>query len=304
MRKYLSIFYCFFILLFHCSNARAEEVNKIVAVVNNGVITQQELDYSLLPLYEQYKAVYQGEDLNRKIKKAEKDILEQMIENKLIFQEAKKKGFEAVEEEIEKEINEAKKAFASVEEFNKTLERENFNIQKLKQKYERQIIIRKAVRGYLAEKVRITPQEISSYYQQHKDDWTQQRKVKVRMISTKSEDEIVEALDKLRAGNDFNLVAREYSANGDEEVKFISKGEMVAEIDNVIFSLKIGEISGLIKTEVGYHIFKVEGKQQRKISGLPKVMGEIENILWQKKSARELAKWIEELKQDAYIEIR
>lgn len=274
--------------------ASAEEANKIIAVVQDEVITQQELDYNLLPLYEQYRAVYQNRDLDRKLKKAKKDILEQMIENKLILQEAKKTGIEATAEDIEKEIAKAKKGFSSSEEFTKTLKQENLNIQKLRERYEEQIMIRKTIQNYLVRKINITPEEIASYYEEHIDDWTQPQRVKVRMISLRSKDEAIEALNKLRTGGEFS----------EGEIKFITKGEMVPQIDNVIFNLKIGEFSGLVKTEVGYHIFKLEGKQQKEVSKLVEVRDKIENILWQKKSAEEFSKWMEELRKNAYIEIK
>ena len=274
--------------------ATAEEANKIIAVVQDEIITQQELDYNLLPLFEQYKAVYQNEDLDKKLRKVKKDILEQMIENKLILQEAKRRGIKANEEEIEKEIAKAKKEFSSPEELAKVLKQENLSIQKLRERYEEQIMIRKTIQNYLVRKINITPEEIPSYYEEHIDDWTQPQRVKIRMISIESKDKAIDALNKLRAGGEFS----------DGEMKFVTKGEMVPQIDNVIFNLKIGELSGLVKTEVGYHIFKVEGKQQKEISGLAKVRDKIENILWQKKSTEEFSKWMRELRKDAYIEIK
>ncbi|OQX54695.1 MAG: hypothetical protein B5M48_00195 [Candidatus Omnitrophica bacterium 4484_213] len=283
-----------FVFFFSAFFVSAEEVNKIVAVVNNEVITQQELDYNLLPLYEQYKAVYQNKDLDKKLKRAKENILEQMIENKLILEEAEKRGIKASEEEIEKEIAKARKRFSSLEEFTKTLRQENLNIQKLRERYKEQIMIRKTIQDYLVRKVDITPEEIASYYEEHIDDFTQPERVKIRMLSFESKDKAIETLNKLRAGDEFR----------DGEVKFVARGEMVPQIDSVIFSLKIGEFSGLIKTELGYCIFKVEGKQQKEISSFPKVRDKIENILWQKKSAEEFNKWMQELKKDAYIEIK
>ncbi|MCD6093881.1 MAG: SurA N-terminal domain-containing protein [Candidatus Omnitrophica bacterium] len=283
-----------FVFFFSTFFVSAEEINKIIAVVNNEVITQQELDYNLLPLYEQYKAVYQNKDLDKKLKRAKKNILEQMIENKLILEEAEKRGIKASEEEIEKEIAKARKRFSSSEEFTKTLRQENLNIQKLRERYKEQIMIRKTIQDYLVRKVDVTPEEIASYYEEHIDDFTQPERVKIRMLSFASKDKAIETLNKLRAGDEFR----------DGEVKFVARGEMIPQIDSVIFSLKIGEFSGLIKTELGYCIFKVEGKQQKEISSFPKVRDKIENILWQKKSAEEFNKWMEELKEDAYIEIR
>jgi len=307
MKKYLDIFFllCIFVSAAgRCFIAAAEEVNKIVAVVNDELITQQELNYNLLPLYKQYKAVYQNEDLSKKMEKAEKDILKQMIENKLIFQKAIEMGIEATDEEIEKEVAEVREKFSSPLEFKKTLEEEGLNIQKLKERYKQQIMVKKAIQIYLSQKVSISPQEVSSYYEEHIADFIQPEKVKIRMLTINEKDKAAEVLRELRSGKEFTAVAREYSVNGDEKAKFVRRGEMIPEIDEVIFNLKIGEVSGVIKTELGYHIFEVEGKQEKEVSKFSKVMDKIKHILWQKKSEEEFDRWVQELKKDAYIEIK
>lgn len=289
------------LLIFQLSTLKAEEINRIIAVVNEEVITQQDLDYYLLPLYKQYENIYTHQDLRRKIEEARKEMLEQIIEDKLILQEAKKEGIKVEEEEIERELERVKEKFSSSEEFFKALEEEHLSIQELKERFKEQIMLKKAVKKHLLEKVRITPQEVFHYYQSHKKEFTHPERVKVRMLSFTSKEKGIEAWKELRKGEKFTIVAHRYAQK--EEVRFIARGEMVPEIENIIFNLRIGEFSGLVKTELGYHIFKVEGRKQKRLLPLEEVRERIERTLWERKSEEEMKKWTKELKEEAYIEI-
>lgn len=75
-----------------------------------------------------------------------------------------------------------------------------------------------------------------------------------------------EALDKIKAGEDFSVVAQQYSGDPGSkdkggELGFFSRGMMVPEFENVAFSLNKGQVSDLVKSDYGWHIIKVEDKK-------------------------------------------
>ena len=102
----------FFILLtLVCREASSIVIDKVVAVVNGEVITQREVMWLLLPLYEEYKQEYTGKRLQDKMVEAEDKVLNQLIDDKLILSEAKRQGIEVTDKEIETKIKEVKANF-------------------------------------------------------------------------------------------------------------------------------------------------------------------------------------------------
>jgi len=85
-------------------SARADVIDKIVAVVNNEIITQREVDSILLPVYEQYRTIYSGQDLIKRLEEARQEVMEKLIEDKLILSEAKKAKVEISDAEIESKV--------------------------------------------------------------------------------------------------------------------------------------------------------------------------------------------------------
>ena len=84
--------------------AEQELLDRVVAVVNDEVITQAELDTFLRPIYEQYSKEYSGTELMKAMNEVRQKILSQMIEDKLVYQEAVQMGIEVKDEEAEKEF--------------------------------------------------------------------------------------------------------------------------------------------------------------------------------------------------------
>jgi len=163
------------------------------------------------------------------------------------------------------------------------------------------------------EKVRsgtqITNEEIENYYRENKDEFYLQERVKLRHIlvrvppdaDTKTIKEKRDAAEKilgfLKAGEDFSEVAKKHSEDpqtafaGGEIRGYIPKGRL-RDLDPVLFSLKKGDISNVVKTPLGFHIFKIEDKKPAGIGSLDEVMDRVRDALLKKKSeekAKEVA---------------
>ena len=125
----------------------------------------------------------------------------------------------------------------------------------------RYIIIRKYITEKLKEKP-VTEEEMKDYYEKNKKEFVIPEKRKVSHIIVSDENKAKELLKKIKEGADFSQIAKENNIDGSKnkggDLGWISKGYMIKEFEEVAFSLKKGEISGVIKTKFGYHIIKVE----------------------------------------------
>ena len=107
---------------------------------------------------------------------------------------------------------------------------------------------------------------------------------------------------------DFSKLAQAHSedhnANSGGDSGYVSRGELAKSIDEIVFALNQNELSPVIETEIGYHIFKVEEKQGENKKKLDDVRKEINEIIYREKAKKRFEEWIKELKEKAYISIR
>ncbi len=154
--------------------------------------------------------------------------------------------------------------------------------------------------------VQITQQELQAYYDQHRDQYRVAEQVKVSHILIKTplpgpdgkvdEKGVAEAqaraedlLKQLRAGANFEDLAKKYSedpgsAKEGGSLGWIGRGRTVPEFEKAAFSLPIGKISDLVKSSYGFHIIRVDGKQEAHMKTLDEVKSDIEPILKQQKA--------------------
>ena len=295
----------------------AQTVNKVVAVVNEEIITQQDVDQLLSVLYAQEVQAYKGDELLQKMEELKRDILQQIIEDKLILSRAKEMGVKAREEEVNDKLEYVKNGFPSEEAFYDMLKTQGITIANLKDRYRDQIKIKKLIEYEVGSKISVLPSEVAEYYDRHREEFKKEEKRKVRHILIKAENnvdfelakvEIDRAYAALKEGADFADVAREYSQGPHRQeggaMGYVGQGEMLEELDKAIFSLNVGEFSEPIKSSVGYHIFKVEDATSSGYYSLEEAQPAIKKMLSQNKFRQKLKEWLDELKREAYIDIK
>lgn len=302
----------------------AEMLDKVAAVVNDEVITQSELDFILAPIYQQFQKQYSGQDVMVKMNQIRQKLLNEMIEDKLVYQEAKRLKVPVSEEEVSERLQQFKARFPNEDDFQALLARQGLTVTKLRERYREQISIRKLQEYEVRSKIIVTPKDIETFYRRHKKAFTQEESVKVRTITIKKSQEKDPALKqtadlaakakaddilrKLFAGESFEALAKQFSedtkATEGGALGWVRRGDLVDIVDNVIFSLKSGECSAVLETGVGHHIFKVEEKRAQKIQTLDEVRDAIHDEVFRRKSRRKFKEWMSELKKAAYISIR
>ena len=313
----MRIFILLIILITYPICATAQEVNKVVAVVNNEVITKQDVDQLLGVLYAQYVHEYTGDELLQKMEEVKKDILRQIIEDKLILSRAKELNIKIREEEIEVKLTYIKDGFPSEEEFFKVLDTQGITVADLKNRYRDQLMMKKVVDFEVSAKADVLPSEVREYYEKHREDYKLDTKYKVSHILVKAEGEVgfelakVEAQDiynRLKDSHDFNELATKYSQGPNKEqggdMGYVEEGEMLKELDEAMVALGPGEFSSPVKSQIGYHILKVEDIKSLGYRGFEELQNNIKNMLMQKRFKERLKEWLGELRKEAYISIK
>lgn len=289
----------FFILLMSIP-IYAVVIDKIVATVNGESVTLSELERILQPVYKQYEQVYQGEELENIKRRARRELLQQLIENKLILQKAKKEGISITEAAMEEELADIRDKFGSMDEFQKALEKEGLTLEQYKKDLTEQITIKAMIEREVVPKAKVSPREIEEYYSKYKDEFVRPKMVHIGHILIKNDEKKVQDIYKqLGEGKDFSLLAKQYSEAGDPG--FIPLEQLKPELRNIVDSLKVGEYSKIIKTDIGWHIIQLKGWKEEEVIPLTEAWDSLEDKLFRKKLSQEHKKWIARLKSKAHV---
>ena len=311
LRTGLILVVCYF--TFNGAFGFSEVVDKVIAVINDEVLTQREFNRTFEPLKQQIKERFEGKELQENIEMAKKDILEQLVSSKLIISLAKAKNVEIDEAELEERIDKIKAYYASEQEFLMTLNEKGMNLSEFEREIKDKMIAKKLVETEVASKIVITPGEIQELYNKNKEQLMTLPGVKTRGILIRKDVEneaevkkkLKEVQKELKSGKDFAEVATKYSEGPYQDkggdMGILGKGQVLKELDEVIFSLKEGETSDLIETSVGYHIVMVEKIYPSRQLELSEVSDYLRNQIFMKTFQENLYNWIQEKRKDAYI---
>lgn len=274
--------------------------NKIIAVINNEIITKSDLDTS---------KVFQEKSLSF------------LIEKKLQLQTAHKKGILTSDSEILSAIEDIKKVntFKSDKEFEDALIKDGISIEKYKRDLKDQLTIIKLINKEIKSKITINDKEIETYYLTNKTIFLLPEEIKIAYINItinfsdstetiqKSQNKINDILTDLNNNKSFNEIIKLYRENSEininEDSGYLKKGHLLKELDKAAFELKEGEISGVISTPSGFYILKVIDKKKTEYKQLEEVRNEIKNILFQNKTEKMYKEWLYNLKKSSYIDI-
>ena len=301
--------------LLSCYPSAAEVVDKIEVIVNDEMITRREVDRLLAPIYENYKTIYDGETLLSKVSEARQKVIEQLIEDRLVYSEAKKCAINVDEKEIDDKIRITIDKVGSKEEFDKAIAGQQLTMKELRVRYKEQAMSRRVIDLKVGSKVKLTPVEVENYYTKNIDRFATPEEVLVKNILIRPEDNPTraanlagEVLKRLKEGCDFGGLAKIYSQGPGAEngglMGYIKRGDLMPAIEEVVFKLKAGEVSGIVQTSVGYHIFKVEEKRPGSVRSFKDAKKDVEGAIFMEKMDQKVKAWIDSLKKNAYIEIR
>ena len=256
--------------------ARPQLADRIVAIVDNEIILQSDIERTM-----QQELMSKGVNVRNipeaELRKMFHQILENEVQDKLLLVRAEEDSIEVDAEMIEEYVRERMRQFkdqSGPEVFKEELTRagltERLFRDQLRQNF-RKDFIRQQMHQSLAQQVNVSPRDVAEFQKEYLLGESEFVSLSHIVIIPKPTGEKVEKARKLaeqlllrvKAGEDFAALAREYSedpGSGTQggDLGFFSRGTMVPEFEEVAFSLKPGEISGLIQTKYGFHIIRTD----------------------------------------------
>lgn len=258
-----------------CSNGSSGSV----ATVDGEKITKDELNEALVQAHGQ-------------------EMLDALIDEKIVEMEVKKEKIDVPAKEIDAEIETFVENAGGKEAFKSALEQSGMT----EDDFKKDVIQYLSIRKLMEPRVEITDEEVEAYFKENKESFDTQEQVKARHILLDDEKTAKEVLKKLDEGGDFAELAKEYSKDEGSgamggELGFFTRGQMVPEFEEKAFSMKAGEISEPVKSEFGYHIIEVQENKEEKEAVLKDHIDEIKEKLIESKMQTEYVTWLEEARE-------
>jgi parvulin-like peptidyl-prolyl isomerase len=277
---------------------------KVIAVVNGEKITADEFEkeFSILRKKHRLDEVAEREQIHI----LKKSLLDQLIEKRLLLQEAGSLNLSITDTETEEAVKRISAGYPQGV-MQEMLKNEGISMGEWKNKLRENMLIEKLIAYKLKGYGDVSDRDIDSYFKAHSKDFTKPLQVHVRQIVVKSEEDALAVRSELLKGGDFAKIAMEKSvapeAQKGGDLGFFGEGQMPQEFD-VVFKMKAGEISYPVKTPYGYHIFKLIEKQEARKMGPLEIKEKVRRMLAKEKHDEALKNMITSLKENAKIEIK
>lgn len=299
------------------AQAQTRLLNGIAVIVNDAVITYNEIEEMAAPALDSIQRVYgnQPSVLQQKATEAQDQALQQLVERQLILHDYYASGYNLPESIIDDEINtRVRKQFGDRLTLTRTLQAQGGTYESYRKNIREQIIVDALVQKHVKSVVLISPYKIQKYYETNQAKFQMQDQVKLRMIvlnkpkggDTSSTTKLAkEILLKLDEGAPFAEMAGIYSEGSQKAQQgdwgWVEKSVLRKELADVAFTLKKGQRSGVIETPEACYIMQVEDVRSAQVKPLADVRDEIERILVAEERARLQKQYIERLKKKSFV---
>lgn len=289
--------------------------DQVVAKVNGTSITRGELDFAVQNVTTDQR-IATPPDQHVEIRKK---VLEELIDQELLFQRATASKVTATDAEFADAISKVRGNFPDEKAFTEQLAKDGLTPTTVEHMVRHRLVITKYVRTNVVDPIKVTPEEEQKFYEANKEQLKHAEQVRAsHILRTAKADappaekeaqkaKAMEALARAKKGEDFAVLAREYSEDGSKEqggdLGFFDKASMVAPFGDAAFALKPGEISGVVETPFGYHVIKQTDRRGAGTVPMAEVKDQIDQRIKSQKIQAELEKLRSSLRGGAKIEV-
>ncbi|MCM8786531.1 MAG: SurA N-terminal domain-containing protein [Candidatus Omnitrophica bacterium] len=287
-----NIFILFFLIIF---SVNAEEI-KIIAKVNNEIITSKDLDdFCKMLTYR----LEENSALSTTDENFRKEALERLIEDKLILEFAKKQNLQIPSSLIDEKINQIILNFPSQEEFEEFLIEKGLNITGLRKRIEEQILVKAILTQYVHTYISISPQEINDFYNQNRDIFVSPAKYIILIANAQDKDDLIaigkyikmEGLEKAKIK--YTDILTELEGSEDTLRREILK--IVQKLSTDEFTIK--------KIDNRYYLIYLEKIIPSQQLSFDEAKENVRTYLYNLKFKERFHQWVSQLKKKASIKI-
>lgn len=296
-------------------------VDAIVAIANDQVVTENQLNGALSadPAYLSLMKQDPSDERAEQIEKRKQDVLDLLIDRRLMVSEAIRIGVKPDEAIIQKRIDRTMTRFgiATSEQFEEALAREGFTLPLLKALYTDEYMEQAVIDSKVRSTIEVSDAQIVAYAEENRDVLSSPERVNFAQILFKVEDfgddaitatakaRAEQVLKRLQSGEPFDKVCQsaDDAARSCDGLGFLRKDEMFPSVSQVAFELGIGDVSGVIESPMGFHVIRLLEKQTPGFDMNPDLKQKIRETLYASEFEKRYGAFVKELRATSYIKI-
>lgn len=250
-------------------------------------------------------------------KKIQQEVMDQLIVQELLWQEAQQREFIVSDEDVDEQLEKMKSGFESEMAFLFKIKEGGFTEETYREDIRQQRSAQRMVSEGILPSIEISDEEVQGFYDANIDKMSMPEQVRARhiLIALKSDDEdarraaqekIAAVQTEIEAGANFALLAVERSegpsATQGGDLGFFGRGQMVPAFEEAAFALQPGEVSDVVETQFGFHIIRLEERLDGRTVPVEEAATRIRPYLTQQALQTSVESLIEELRAAAEIE--
>lgn len=292
-------------LVLACARRGAPELDpSVVATVNQEAIPVAEFERELALAYE----VPEGTPALApdQLLALKQTVLQGLVDRQLLLQDAQAKGIAVAPPAVQATVSRLKAEYLDAG-FQEALALGRLSEADFERKTAARLTVEKLVDEVVYERVAVTEDELQGYLESHAAEFQEPEQVHAAQLVVKDVEDARRLREELRGGAKFAAVARAHSLSADGrlggDLGWFPRGVMPPEFDKVAFSLEPGQISDVVTSEYGFHIFKVLERRPAHRKELAQVRREVERRLLRDKKEKAQAAYVHSLRDHAAIRI-
>jgi parvulin-like peptidyl-prolyl isomerase len=293
-----------------------EIVEEIIVIVNDDVITRSEYEENLRALYQAMRSQLEEEELNKQYNMMKKNLLDTMIRDMLLLQEAREKGFD-VTEQVNLYIGNLKKEnnIETDAQLRQELRKQGMVFEAWREQLEENFLKQALIYSEVDRFIVTDDSEIVSYYKLHPEEFTEPSEYRLRVIYLSTEGQSEEELQskkeeishKISEGEEMADLAAQYSEGPEKESQgdlgSFKKGELEKILEEAVEKLNPGEIHPWLEARNGWYLLKLEEKKESRVKSFEEVKQEIEQKIFFERKRKKTEEFIKKLLESNYIKI-
>jgi len=316
MKRANKIIGVFLVLIAATGICGQDLVEAIVAVVNDDIITLSQYKQEFTSRVRMLRAQLQGEELSQQQEILKENLMESLITDLLLLQEARKLGLNVAEqvrmtiENIKRENN-----LTSDEQLQKALAQQGITYEDFVKQMEQNMLKQNIIFSEVGRKIAIDDSEIVSYYKVHQEDFIEPIEYTLKMIYIAQEGKSPEEIEskkgqidqKIEANEDFGQVAAEFSEGPEKDTQgdlgSYKKGELQKDLEQPIEGLEVGNVTPWLNVQGAWYRLKLVEKKERRLKEFQEVRKEIEGRIFEERQQEELERYMVDIRNKSYIKI-
>lgn len=298
----------------------ARVVERVVAVINDDIILETELEQFAGPMYRGPDP--DTADGKKAWDETKRKALETLIDGKLVQQQASELKLTVTPDEVDRAVQQVKEQNKLDDtSFTEALKSQGFTLEGYRKTLKKQILEMKVVNTAVRSRVQVSDEEVKTYYKQNEKLTTSDRQSHLRQILIAVPDKAsdgdvakkravaAKVIELSRGGTRFEELAKQFSdddgtkASGGD-LGWVGKGVLVEALDDAMAAMEPGDVRGPIRTERGFVVMQLVERKAGDLRPYDEIKEQLRKQLYDQQVEKAQQSWLRELRKKAHVDVR